>query len=346
MIVRHLFRRGNIWFVDFRFDSRRFRISTHSTKKVDASKLANYIVHKTVESIIGGDKFNLSQLVNRYQSHIKILNSRTWSRAKLTYLKRIVKFFGNRPLSEITPYDCRRFQDSIKSKGVGLSSINAHTSTLKNVLNMAVEWGMMQMNPARKLKTPQPPSQQRILSNDEIKRLLSVAALFRTEKRNSSKSHLYYFIKLAAFTGMRRSEILNLKWNDFCNNLIIIRQAKEKRERLIPVPQQLRAELLDLNTGNEKIFHLVSTTGISQAWRLACKLAKIKNATPHALRHTFASICICNGANLSVLQSILGHIDFTKTPSCARSNLQDQQALIDLVESQIIESSVDPLRLR
>jgi integrase len=338
MIVHHLFRRGNIWFVDFRFDSRRFRISTHSTKKVDASKLANYIVHKTVDSIIGGDKFNLSQLIDRYESHIKMSNSRTWSRAKLTYLKRIVKFFGNRPLSEITPYDCWRFQDSIKSRGVGLSSINAHTSTLKNVLNMAVEWGMMQMNPARKLKTPQPPSQQRILSNDEIKRLLSVAALFRTEKRNSSKSHLYYFIKLAAFTGMHRSEILNLKWNDFCNNFIIIRHAKEKRERLIPVPQQLRAELLDLNTGNEKLFHLVSTTGISQAWRLACKSAQIKDATPRSLSHTFTSICVNSGAKLSVLQQVLGHVDFNQVSKCVHSNPMDQQALINFVESQFIKS--------
>ena len=345
MIKHSLFKRGEHWFVDFRFDGKRYRVSTRAAKRGDAERLAEYIIRKEIEKAIGGSRFTLAELVDRYISHTRAANASTWARSKRLYLKRIVKFFGNRPLSEVTPYDCQRFQDHVRARFASQSSVNAHTTTLKNMLNLAIEWEMMTANPARKLKTPHPPGRQRFLADEEIVALLT-AAKGMMDARPMGHRLIYCFIKVGLLTGMRRSEILGLRWMDFRDDFVQVRQQfkdlpKEKKPKLVPVPPGLRRELLALSTGHEYLFP-VNINGLSRAWREACRRAKIRDCTPHSLRHTHATRCAQIGTSLVALQATLGHASLAMTGRYAHAQKQDQLDAVVLLEDSLPGAKMGP----
>lgn len=133
-------------------------------------------------------------------------------------------------------------------------------------------------------------------------------------------------------TGMRVSELINLELQDLHEDLGLVRVlGKGSKERLIPISsvalhwiKQYQKEVRDpliLKAGqnDEHIFlnsraKQLTRQAIWQMIKKYCQSAGItKDVTPHTLRHTFATHLLENGADLRVVQEILGHSDISTT---------------------------------
>ena len=125
--------------------------------------------------------------------------------------KTLKSFFGGRYLYNISLQLVEEYKIK-RSKEVEPATVNRELACLKCMFNRGIEWGKVDENPVRKVRLfREKNTRVRYLEKEEVHLLLDNCAL-----------HLRPIVSLAVHTGMRKSEILNLKWNDidFQRNLI------------------------------------------------------------------------------------------------------------------------------
>ena len=130
--------------------------------------------------------------------------------------------------------------------------------------------------------------------------------------RNDNKR--YYLILLTLWrTGIRNSELINLKKRDIKTDELTIRQGKGHKDRIVPLDNHL-SDLLQYHTAkmplDDKVFPLTSAQIRNISHRYQPKYEVVK---PHTFRHSFAVHCLKSGMNLRSLQKILGHNDLATT---------------------------------
>lgn len=129
--------------------------------------------------------------------------------------------------------------------------------------------------------------------------------------------------------GLRVSEACRLKWKDVDTQEKIIRiLGKGNKERIVAITKNLSAELKKLNAHETFVFGekpLNQRTAYQMIHDLGIRANLMKPLHPHALRHSFATHLLSNGANLRVLQELLGHSSLQATEKYTHLNL-DQLA--------------------
>jgi len=191
---------------------------------------------------------------------------------------------------------------------VSPSTINRELACLKTIFNKAVEWGKLESNPiVRVKKFKEPPSKDRILSSEEVRRLLDTA-----------KPHLRPILIVLLNTGMRKNEALGLRWEnvDFRKGFIYVgaQDSKSGKSRTIPMSSDILFETLEsLRAGakSEFVFTNPETEkkyrDITTSFKTACDEAEIDGVTLHTLRHTAGWRMVEAGADLVTVSKILGH---------------------------------------
>jgi len=128
----------------------------------------------------------------------------------------------------------------------------------------------------------------------------------RTNKRD------YLLILTLWRTGIRNSELINLKKKDIKDDELTIRQGKGHKDRIVPLDNHL-SDLLQYHTGDmtqeDKVFP-ISTV---QVRNIVHKYQGEQYVKPHTFRHSFAVHCLKSGMNIRSLQKILGHSDLNTT---------------------------------
>jgi integrase len=212
------------------------------------------------------------------------------------------------------------------------ATINREISCLHHIFSKGYEWEMLESNPFKRGKTlllKENNKRDRYLEKDEIQALLA-----------NSPAHLRKIVERVLHTGMRKQEILNLKWEQIQGGFIYLRKTKTNEPRQIPIndtlalhlqrirkEQQLRSQYVftyakseDKLVGEEPVRNRKklapapeNIANIKNSFASAVKRAGIENFTFHDLRHTFASHFVMAGDSLTALQQILGHTDITTT---------------------------------
>ncbi len=263
--------------------------------------------------------------------------------------------FKGRTLDKITGGDVERYKiermkeaaRDTKSKAgekegaaprlVGKRCVDISLARLKRLFTLAGQWGLVDGNPAAKVKLfREDPRRVRFLTDDEEERLLKKCS-----------PYLRRIVLFALHTGTRRGEILGLTWRDvdLPNAVATIpaTRAKGKKDRHVFLNEVALSVLHELprpiNTGA-----LVFPNGdggtqanLSRQWRAAITAAKIEDFRFHDLRHTFASRAIMAGADLAVVRELLGHRDFETTlryAHLAPKMLMDAVAVLAVRHSQ------------
>lgn len=158
---------------------------------------------------------------------------------------------------------------------------------------------------------------------------------------DNAPTHLKPIIYTALYTGMRRANILGLKWDnlDLSNDLINIKvkdKTKDGGKNLsIPIIPQLKKIFLDQPKINEYVFNYKGhpVSDIKRSWHTALKKAGLPYTNFHTLRHTAATWILKKTGNLKLTQQILGHSDIKTTTKYAHV-LDDEkrQALTSVFE--------------
>jgi integrase len=195
--------------------------------------------------------------------------------------------------------------------------VNRELACFKHLFNVAKQrTQFFGDNPVSKVKFLEENNQiERVLTPEEEERLIA-----------NSAPHLKPIIQTAIYTGMRKNEMLSLKWNkvDLENNILTIEATNTKSKKLkrIPISSKLRKVLLEqkLKTGfNEYVF--LNPEGepyqrhdsLKRCFEGACRRAGIKGLRFHDLRHTAATRMVEKGANIVAIKRILGHADINTT---------------------------------
>jgi site-specific recombinase XerD len=151
-----------------------------------------------------------------------------------------------------------------------------------------------------------------ILSKEEIKMLISA-----TKNINHR-----LIIQIGYSADLRVSKIINLKWQDidFDRNLIHLKRAKGKKDRIVMLSLKVKDVLMNLTLKKEGYVFLTNRNGkytqrtIQKIIKnVATKAGIRKSITPHTLRHSFATHLLENGTDIRYIRDLLGHSDISTT---------------------------------
>ena len=253
---------------------------------------------------------------------------------------------GHIELMKLSPVQIDRFYaESLKSGradgkgGLSLRSVLHHHRVLSQALQRAVKWRLLRQNPAHAAEPPKPPNKEfRTLDGKETAALLEAA----------EGLHLYPPIMLAVTTGLRRGEVVGLKWSDIdleepalrvrrtvgqVNGIISIKPPKTGKSRRTVVLLDMTVRELKKHRLSQKKARLqlgpgynkdgwVFPTPIGELW----KPAALSNAFGrfiikselgplrfHDLRHTHATLLLRDGIYVKVVSERLGHANVAIT---------------------------------
>jgi integrase len=268
------------------------------------------------------------------ETHSK-LNKRSW-RSDKYILMNLKAFFKNTYLSRIGPEMVERYKAQ-RINCVSPATVNREVALIKTMLNKAVIWGRLPVNPIAgkavgKLKEKN--IRERILSLDETGCLI-----------NAAVPRLRPILVIALNTGMRRNEILSLKWANVnkSERYIFIEDSKTGKSRKVPMNEQVIAAFKGLSKVDDQLIFFNPETkksykDIKTAFRSACDRAKIKGLRLHDLRHTFAWRYIEAGGDIVSLSKILGHSSIQMTMRYCNATPEHMQKIVDKVGKVFVES--------
>lgn len=191
-----------------------------------------------------------------------------------------------------------------RSETVSAGTVAKEFATLRHALQLAVEWELLVTNPAQGAKLPKlSEGRTRYLSPTEFKAALEAAPDWMRAP-----------MALAAFTGMRRGEILGLCWKDvdLDGQRVYLTETKNGTLRVLALNQLAVQVLKSLSVGEpaQLVFPDVDAARLSVYTRRVFASVGIEDASFHSLRHTAASWLVMEGVDLYAVGRILGH----KTP--------------------------------
>lgn len=200
------------------------------------------------------------------------------------------------------------------------SSVIRKIASLRGFFKWAYSTGIIKQNPASTLEQPKTPQRlPKVISIKEMEELLH-ENLTPTE---------HVIIELLYSCGLRVSELVNLKISDIDLSSKYVRCfGKGSKERIIPMGEvakkviqeymptrNLLSKKFNLNTKKLLILDNGKLANRQDIYNLIHKKGKFihKNISPHTLRHSFATHLLENGADLRVVQELLGHSDVSTT---------------------------------
>ena len=237
-------------------------------------------------------------------------------------LKRFDLYFKGNVL-DLSYDELQRYLSSVKD--LKARSLAHHITVLTSFYNFLVDEKIITNNPCENIINTKIPKKLPIyLTEDEINKLLDIPLHNEYDYRNKAMLELLYA------TGLRISELINLKVNDVDFDECIVRVfGKGKKERIVPIADvalkylfiylnKYRAIILGSSL-SDYMFISNSKKNISrQAFFKILKKEANRSGTekivsPHVLRHSFATHLLSHGANLRVIQELLGHEDISTT---------------------------------
>jgi len=300
-----IFKKNDSWYIDYYVNGRRKRESVGPNKKQARTVLQKRKVQIAENKYLDIRRFGEIRLNDMNKEYLEIYskpNKRSYSRDE-TIIGHLDRFFAGKYLHEITVVDIERYKRE-RLKQVSKSTVNRELACLKHIFKKANEWGKTDQNPpgkVRRLKTVSP--RIKYLETEEIKALY-----------NAAVSYLKPIILTAVNTGVRKRQLLNLKWTDldFRNRLIYLSDTKGANERKIPMNQTVYLTLLKVPKNPNSPYVFCHQNGkpykdLRASLNKAAKEAGIERPRFHDLRHTFASHLVMAGVDLKTVQELLGH---------------------------------------
>jgi integrase len=247
-------------------------------------------------------------------------NKKTWKCDQYNYDTHLAPQFDKKCLDAISGLDVERLKLAMKKgtskqgKPYSTATIKHQLVLLKRLYNLAKRWGVYAgENPLDRVEIPKLDNQRtEFLTAEESDRLMKTLDSWPIKDTVA-------FIKFALFTGLRRSELFKLTWDDvdFGRSMITLREPKGGKTQTIPVSGPALAVLKELESTSPYVFpgkNGGQRTDFKGPWRRIRQAAGLPdNFRFHGLRHNFASTLVSNGVDLCVVQALLTHKDSRTT---------------------------------
>ena len=239
--------------------------------------------------------------------------------------KHIIPFFGSIRLEDINTSVLQEFYNA--HSHLAQSTVRQMSIILHQVFDLAVEDDYMKKNPTNSKRvfiSAKKAAKREALGEEHIVQIM--AALPRLQETDRM------VMALLLFTGLRRGEVLGLRWEDidWIRGMIRVERAvtfkdnrphlgppkSEAGNRIVPLTKELMQILKPLRQlggfiigGSEPISEMT----FKRMWERIGKTVDLRGATPHVFRHTFITLAASSGMDIKTLQGIAGHSDVRMT---------------------------------
>lgn len=272
----------------------------------------------------------LAPLIRRYIRYLKL--ERNYSPNTIDAYRHDLHLLLNHLSGQgLTPTDVKlddlqRFAAWIHERGIGPKSQARILSGVRTFYHYLVVDGYLEVDPTELLESPHLPKHlPEYLTTEEVDRLEAAIDLTSAEgHRNRAIIEVFFSC------GLRVSELVELKLSNlFLNERFMRVVGKGGKERLVPISQRAVGELelwfddrrqMRIKPGeddyvflNRRGHHLTRTMILIMVKRLGEAAGIKKTLSPHTLRHSFATALLRGGADLRVIQVLLGHADIATT---------------------------------
>jgi integrase len=297
------------------------------------------------------------ELIQKYREIYK--DQRSFKRAKVFALKVMENHFKGRLLSQITPFDIDSYKRMRKEATITVTSkkgdtlvtvdtgrtrsdasVNRELACLSHLFSKAVEWEMIDESPFRKMRGlffKENNRRTRFLAEEEIKKLLEV-------DYDGLPAYFKPIVTTAIYTGLRKGEILNLKWKDVDleHGMIYVKQNKQNRLQVKMVNDDLMNILMKLPVKGEYLFHDEEgkpIKDVKRSFQTALRRAGIEDFRFHDLRHTSCSYLTMRGAPIQAVQDHAGHSSIKMTMRYSHLSPQFRRDSIQLLNGLCVDVS-------
>lgn len=283
----------------------------------------------------------ISQQVEQYLRHLTIERGMA-KNTVLAYrrdLTRYVEFLENQTvesLSQVTQNQINEFaQYLVTNKGLVSTSVARVLAGVRGFHKFLLLENLVETDVAATVKPPKLPRRlPKAIPLEDIERLLKAAGPDPGEEAPSAADLIRVrdraILELLYATGSRVSELVNMDVDDLVDPEIVRLFGKGSKERLVPVGSfaqaalqnylvRVRPSLVKLSRGTPALFLNQRGSRLSRqsVWQIisdSAKVAKIeREVSPHTFRHSFATHLLEGGADVRVVQELLGHASVATT---------------------------------
>lgn len=248
-------------------------------------------------------------------------------------LMEFADFIGEKSINDVNKNDIRSFLTFLSEKELQVKSIRRKISSVRSFFKFLMKENIIKHNPCTGIILPK--LKKNIPEFTDANPILNyLSQNINEDDFEGIRNHL--IIDLLYQTGIRRSELQQLKWSDVdWYNLNLKVLGKRNKERIIPFSLKLKSNL-------ERYFFVLEKKGIKEEFmwidekgeRLSSyqlyyivkkEMSKITTQSkkhPHILRHTFATHLLNNGADINAVKELLGHSNLKATEIYTHSNIE------------------------
>lgn len=320
--------RNGIYFLDYRYSGRRKRKKVGPDKTLAELAMAKIRTQMAENKYLDIKKENNIKFVDFAEEYLNLHAKRfvkSFNISGRNNVMQLVRHFGGKCLHEITVKDVDEFKTRRLAE-VTPATVNRQLACLKSMFNRAIEWERFDgKNPVCKVKMLKENNERcEYLEVDEMRRFIAACP-----------DYFRPIAIVALNTGMRRSEILGLKWKDvnFTNSTIYIRQAKSGEGRTVRMGRVVSDALIAVrkNPKSEYIFTKKDGTrrfDLRKPFTKALENAGIDRPFRfHDLRHTCASHLAMRGYDIYGIKEYLGHKSLEMTMRYSHLSPTHQQKM-------------------
>jgi integrase len=320
---------------------RRQKRVTARTRRECEEKIRAILDQADEGDAVGHEKLTLEEFAKQWLEAVEpALRPSTFRRYADMLRVHILPQLGKRQLPKLTPSDLQRFYANRLTYGLSSTSVHHLHVMLHRVLKQAERWGMVSRNVASMVDAPRRTFPEITTWNlEQVNHFFTVA----------DQHHLAALWRLALLTGMRRGELLGLKWEDidFDRGVLAVRRTMSRGKggqwelgqpkttsgrRSIALPAScvtvLRKHRANQNVQRLRLgelwqdcgFVLTNRTGgslhvnsLGAAFKAVTATSKLPVIRFHDLRHTSATLLLAQGVHPKIVQERLGHADISMT---------------------------------
>ena len=335
-------RKDGRWVASISLEHRQRKSFYGETRKEVQEKL-RVALHEQKQGLLAtGPQQTVKQYLEQWleQVHKPAIREGSYVTYHSVLNKHVYPAIGHIPLQKLTPQQLQALYASVTEKGLSAKTVHVIHAILHKALDHAIKWGLIARNVCDSVSLPRKTRHQiQPLTGEQCQKLLQVAQGHKFEG----------LLTLAIATGMRRGELLALRWQDVDleRKTLQVRRTVDqlphrgyvendpktvRGTRQIVLPefvitalqkQQEYQKELQRKAGNKWQDHdlvfsndygeYVSPKYLWSKFKALLKEAKLPNIRFHDLRHSAATLLLTMGVHLKVVQELLGHSQISMT---------------------------------
>ena len=258
------------------------------------------------------------------ESYIPFIENKTKKLANLKSIKGVLNIIltysiVDKELSLIDENDVVIFLNQVhKQRNVSYTTINRYRARLNAIFNHAIKSKAIYHNPVKNVPKTAEYHRDRFLSMEEL-------FVFLEKCKESDNHELYPIVMVALYTGMRYSNIVNMRKSKIFDGVYNLdeKETKQGKSQKIILNTSLQQILNKFCADNDNGDYVFKCRYVKRSFYTALKRAGISNFRFHDLRRTFATYLLENGTNIKIIQNMLGHSSLSMTERYLSSNYKE-----------------------